>query len=85
MENFKDMTLVGYYHFETKDKSKVYYILQCLVSKVDNDNCKGSLVNVFVNENTYRRVVNDFDIGSTLKVEVIPNYDTGKVSYRLSI
>lgn len=84
MENVKEMTLVGFYNFKSKDGKKVYYVVQCLVNDVlGNDYCKGNLINVFVEENIYVKIVNEYDIGSAINVESKINYSTGKVYYSI--
>lgn len=81
MENVKEMKLVGYYTFTSKDKKNFYYVLQFL-NNVD-DSTKASLINVFVDKNTYERVTEDYDIGSLLNIECSINYDTNKVYYKV--
>lgn len=81
MENVKEMKLVGYYTFTSKDKKNLYYVLQFL-NNVD-DSTKASLINVFVDKNTYERVTEDYDIGSLLNIECYINYDTNKVYYKV--
>lgn len=79
MEDLKEMKLVGYYSFSSKDKSKSYYVLQ-LLNSMDT---KAVLNNVFVDENTYKRVSGDYDIGSLLDVKCDINYETNKVYYSI--
>ena len=79
MEDVKEMKLVGYYSFSSKDKSKSYYVLQ-LLNSMDT---KAVLNNVFVDENTYKRVAGDYDIGSLLDVKCDINYETNKVYYSI--
>lgn len=83
MENSQDMVLVGYFHFESKDKKNIYYVVQCLVNKKENNNNKGSMINIFVDDDLYKRIISDYDIGSVLKVNVKPNFETGKLSYKV--
>ena len=79
MEDVKEMKLVGYYSFSSKDKSKSYYILQVL----NTMDTKAVLNNVYVNEDIYKRVINDYDIGSLLDVKCDINYETNKVYYSI--
>lgn len=81
MENLKEMKLVGYYTFNSKDKNNLYYVLQFLNNT--DDSAKASLINVFVDKNTYERVTDDYGIGSLLNVECSINYDTNKVYYKV--
>jgi hypothetical protein len=81
MENVKEMSLVGYYTFKSKDKSKTYYILQFLNSIVENDNNKSVLINIYVDKDKYQRVTEDYGIGSLLQIESNINYETNKVYY----
>lgn len=81
MENVKEMSLVGYYTFKSKDKSKTYYILQFLNSIIENDNNKSVLINIYVDKDIYQRVIEDYGIGSSLQIESNINYETNKVYY----
>lgn len=81
MENVKEMSLVGYYTFKSKDKSKTYYILQFLNNIIENDNNKSVLINIYVDKNKYQRVTEDYGIGSSLQIESNINYETNKVYY----
>lgn len=84
MENVIEMAYVGHNHFSTKDKTKVYYIVQVLYNTEDisrNTN-KASLINIFVSDQEYQELCN-IAIGSPLKIEVLPNLETGKISYKI--
>lgn len=84
MENVKEMTLVGFYNFKSKDEKKVYYVVQCLVNDVlADDYCRGNLINVFVDKDIYNKIINEYDIGSAVNVESKINYSTGKVYYSI--
>lgn len=87
MENqSKDMILVGYHHFNSKDKKQIYYVVQCLYNEDDRTrgNLKGTMINIFVDDEVYKKVVQN-DIGTILKVDVIPNLSTGKIYYKVVI
>lgn len=83
----EEMVLIGYYHFEAKDKAKIYYVVQLLHSDVDNAKSikKGAMVNVFVSDDIYKKIISDLSIGSAIKVRVSPNYDTGKINYSIEL
>lgn len=82
----QDMILVGYHHFNSKDKKQIYYVIQCLYSENDKTrgNLKGTMINIFVEDNIYQKVAK-LDIGTVLKIEVVPNLSTGKIYYRVVI
>lgn len=86
MKQVQKMSFVGHYHFKSKNKQDMYYVVQCL--HVDDDvsqgNKKGSLINVFVNNDIYEKV-SALDVGFTLDVEVVPNLNTGKIFYNILI
>ncbi|MGN1327826.1 MAG: hypothetical protein ACI4VQ_07120 [Clostridia bacterium] len=81
MGNVKEMELVGYYSFSSKDKNNFYYVLQFLNNT--DDSTKAFLINVFVDKNIYERVTEDYGIGSLLNIESSINYDTNKVYYKV--
>ena len=80
------MPLVGYHHFSSKDKTQIYYVVQVLDSENDvtKGTQKGTLINIFVDDEVYKKV-NNFDFGEILNVELKPNLNTGKISYRIII
>lgn len=82
----KQMTLVGYYHFNSKDKTKIFFVVQCLYSSVDlsNDNLRGTMINIFVDENVFNKV-KSMDMGTSLDVQVSSNLETGKLYYTLEV
>lgn len=81
----EEMVLIGYFHFESKEKKQIYYVVQALHS--DNDVSKsikkGTLINIFVPDEDYKKIISSYDIGSLIKVDVKPNFETGKLSYRV--
>lgn len=86
MEKSVQMILVGYHHFNSKDKTKTYYQAQCLhnIRNETNTNCKATLINIFVDEETYRKIIN-MNVGENINVVIIPNLETGKVSYKINL
>lgn len=82
----EEMVLVGFHHFSSKDKTKIYYVIQCLHNDVDieRSNNKGTLINIFVTEEVYKQIIHR-SIGELLKVEISANLQTSKVSYRVVI
>ena len=83
----EEMVLIGYYHFEAKDKSKIYYVIQLLHSDVDDVKSikKGAMVNIFVSDDIYKKIISDLAIGSAVKVHFSPNYATGKINYSIEL
>lgn len=81
MENVMEMSLVGYYTFKSKDKSKTYYILQFLNSFVEKDSNKSILINIYVDKDVYQCVTEDYGLNSLLQVKTNINYETNKVFY----
>lgn len=86
MENVQEMTLVGFYHFASKDKTKHYYVVQALSNQVEDGKAinKASVVDVFVSEDIYNSIINK-DIGEILNVQIIPNLSTGKLSFKICL
>lgn len=82
----QEMLLVGYHHFNSKDKKEIYYVVQCLYNENDlsRGNYRGTMINVFVDDETYKKV-SELELGSTLQVEVQPNLSTGKIYYKVVI
>ncbi len=82
----QEMVLIGYYHFNSKDKKQIYYVVQLLHSEEDKIRCnlKGTMINVFVEDDVYQKIA-QLDIGTLVKVEILPNLSTGKIYYRVVI
>lgn len=84
MDNiFEQMPLVGYFHFSSKDKTQIYYVLQFLHNESDKTRGteRGTIINAFVDEEIYKKIFGS-DIGTVYKVEIKPNLNTGKINYR---
>ncbi len=79
-----DMILVGFHHFNSKDKSQIYYVVQVLYNEIDlsRGNNKGTMINIFVDDELYQKIA-QLDIGTLLKVELKPNLSTGKLNYKV--
>lgn len=79
-----EMAFVGHNHFASKDKSNIYYVIQVLhnTEDVTKNTNKATLIPIFVTDKEYQRLCN-IVIGSPLKVEVRPNLETGKISYKI--
>lgn len=84
MENIVEMSLVGNNKFTSKDKTKIYFVIQALYNEIDISKQinKATLINIFVSEELYNTLAG-VDIGTVLKVQVVPNLSTGKVSYKI--
>lgn len=85
-KSIQDMVLIGYHHFSSKDKTQIYYVVQCLYNKFDAErsNNKATLINIFTTEEIYKLIINKH-VGEVLKVEVSPNLETGKIFYKVVI
>lgn len=83
MENVKEMALVGYHHFNSKDNTKQFYVAQALINDFDeaHNNNRATLVNIFVTEEQYKQIINNNL--SVVNVAINVNYGTGKVYYSL--
>ena len=86
MGTTQDMSLIGYYHFSSKDKTKHYYVIQLL--SVENDVSKGTYraypIDIFVSEEIYNTIL-EKEIGTVLTVQITPNLSTGKLSYKICL
>lgn len=84
MENVIEMILVGNNKFSSKDKTTNYFVIQALYNEADvsKQTNKATLINIFVTEELYNSLAGA-DIGTALKVQVIPNLSTGKVFYKI--
>lgn len=85
MDEVKQMTLVGYYNFSSKDKTKKYFIIQALFNEVDKslNNVKSNIINIYVDEKIYNSIINN-DIGSLLNVRIKADLLSGKVYYSIA-
>ena len=86
METMQEMSLIGYYHFSSKDKTKHYYVVQALSSTNDVSNgiYKANVVDIFVSEEMYKTII-EKEIGTSLNVQMIPNLSTGKLSFKICL
>ena len=83
MEETKSAMLVGYHHFSSKDKTKTFYIAQCLIhSTYEPNNKKGILVNVFISQEEFAEVAAK-SIGDEVLLDVRPNYEKGTMNYKI--
>ena len=82
----QEMILVGYHHFNSKDKKQIYYVVQCLYNENDlsRGNLRGTMINIFVEDEIYKKIT-ELEIGTPLKIEVTPNVSSGKIYYRVVI
>lgn len=86
METIQEMSLIGYYHFASKDKTKHYYVVQALSTTrdVSTGNFKSHIVDVFVSEDIYNAIL-EKEIGTPLNVQITPNLSTGKLSFKICL
>ena len=84
MNEVKEMTLVGFYNFSSKDKTKKYFVFQVLSNDIDisNNTVKSNIINIFVNEDIYKNVSQN-DIGKSLNVNIHADLSSGKIYYTL--
>ena len=82
-EIVEQMPLIGYYPFSSKDKTQTYYVVQFLHTEEDlSKNTKRSTpITCFVEQDVYGKIC-EMDIGTVFRVEIKPNLETGKISYR---
>lgn len=85
MDEVKQMTLVGFYNFSSKDKTKRYFIIQALFADIDKslNTVKSNIINIYTDENIYNSVIKK-DIGSSLNVKVKADLLSGKVYYSIA-
>lgn len=78
--------LIGYYHFSSKDKEKEYLIAQIMFTKAEpeRNNMRATVVGIFVTEEIYKGILQK-NIGDKIDVEIVPNLETGKISYKVLI
>ena len=83
-KSIEEMTLVGYHHFTAKDKSQIFYVVQVLYNKTDIEhaNNRATIINIFTTDDIYKKVCN-MSIGEVLKIEMIPNMESGKIYYKV--
>lgn len=83
-KSLQEMVLVGYHHFSSKDKSEIFYVVQVLYNNTDieRSNNKATMINIFTTDETYKKVC-QMSIGQVLKVEMSPNFETGKIYYKV--
>ena len=78
------LIFIGYHDFDSKDKSKHYYVLDFISEpKVSEDKKRATAVNVtiFTNEENYNKYKNNFKLLSLVPVKYELNGD--KVRYYL--
>ncbi|MEI3394846.1 MAG: hypothetical protein V8R82_03950 [Clostridia bacterium] len=82
--SIQKMTLIGYHHFSSKEKKQLYYVVQVLYNSLDieRSNNKATMINIYTDDETYKKVC-QMSIGEVLKVEMIPNLETGKIYYKV--
>ena len=85
MDEVKQMTLVGFYNFSSKDKTKRYFIVQVLFNEIDKsqNTIKSNIINIYTDENIYNSVINK-EIGSTINVNIKADLLSGKVYYSIA-
>ena len=85
MDEVKQMTLVGFYNFSSKDKTKRYFIVQALFNEIDKsqNTIKSNIINIYTDENIYNSVINK-EIGSTINVNIKADLLSGKVYYSIA-
>ena len=79
-KSIEEMTLVGFYHFSSKDKKQIYYVVQVLYNKTDLEhaNNKANIINIFTTDDVYKKAC-AMSIGDTLNIEMTPNIENGKI------
>lgn len=84
MDEVKQMTLVGFYNFSSKDKTKRYYIVQALYNLTDksNNSVKSNIINIYVNSDIYE-TISQMEIGQAINVSIKADLLNGKVYYSI--
>lgn len=84
MDEVKQMSLVGFYNFSSKDKTKKYFVIQALCNEIDKsqNTIKSNIINIFTDENIYNSVIQK-QIGSLLNVKIKADLINGKVYYNI--
>ena len=76
--------LVGYYHFLSKDKSSTYYVTQILTTEDEGlNNKRARLKDIFCDEDTYKNVIQNKEIGDTIEADASINLQTDRVYYKV--
>ncbi len=86
MDELKEMSLVGFYNFSSKDKTKRFFVIQVLFYEEDKsmNSIKSNILNIFVDEEQYKNIVDNKSIGSILNVRIKADLLTGKVYYSIT-
>ena len=71
---------LGCYAFNSKDKTRIFYKLQAVAYK--EGTTKAVIIDTFVNENDYENL-EEREQFSILELEVVPNFSTGSIAYKL--
>ena len=84
MDEVKEMTLVGFYNFSSKDKTKRYYIVQALFNETDksNNTIKSNIINIYVNSDVYDDI-SQKEIGEIINVSIKADLLNNKVYYNV--
>lgn len=84
MNETKKMSLVGFYDFSSKDKTKHFYVVQALFSEIDksNSSVKSSIINIFTDEKSYN-ILSRMNIGEFIDVSIRLDVSSGKVFYSI--
>lgn len=83
-KSVEEMTLIGYHHFSSKDKSQIFYVVQVLHNSTDveRSNNKATMINIFTTDDVYKKVCH-MSVGEVLKIEMTPNLESGKIYYKV--
>ena len=86
MDDVKDMSLVGFYNFSSKDRTKKFFVIQVLFYEEYKslNSIKSNIINIFVDEQQYNNIVENKNIGSILKVRIKASLTSGKVYYSIT-
>lgn len=76
------MQMVGYHTFQNKEKTKRFFIIQCLSTKKVKDDLKSTVVNIFVEPTEYSEI-SAMDFGSEITVETSINFETNKPTHKI--
>jgi len=80
--------LVGFTHFKSKDKTKEFYVLNCLYTEpmeVGQLKSEAVIIPVFCTEDQYNYVVENKQIYDDVMILCKANHKTQKLNYKIEV
>lgn len=86
MQGTLNCKLVGFSNFNSKDKTKVFFTLQCLYTEADKSKnlVRSKILDVFVDETTFYSITSSQDIYSDIEVSFTVNLGSDKIFYSIN-